>query len=151
MFNKKQNKSRGFTLIELLVVIAIIGLLAGIVLVSLGGTRNQARDARIIAEMGQIRTQAEVLNSNTGSYATLGCDLAAITGLCEDLSVQAGNVATSTFVFSVNGAVEYCAEVPLTGTNRWYCVDNTFVSAQFAGAAGSTCGLLASPDIYKCK
>ncbi|PIZ86835.1 MAG: hypothetical protein COX92_02500, partial [Candidatus Nealsonbacteria bacterium CG_4_10_14_0_2_um_filter_40_15] len=30
------NKSRGFTLIELLVVIAIIGLLASIVLVSVG-------------------------------------------------------------------------------------------------------------------
>jgi len=62
-FNKK-----GFTLIELLVVIAIIGILASIVLVSLGGARSKARDARRESDIRQIATAMEMYYSDHEAY-----------------------------------------------------------------------------------
>jgi prepilin-type N-terminal cleavage/methylation domain-containing protein len=63
-------KKNGFTLIELLVVIAIIGILSGIVLVSLGGARSQARDARRMSDLRQLISAQEMYYGDAEAYLT---------------------------------------------------------------------------------
>ncbi len=46
---------RGFTLIELLIVVAIIGILASVIMVSLGGARGKARDSKRISDIKSIQ------------------------------------------------------------------------------------------------
>jgi len=61
-----ENKS--FTLIELLVVISIIGMLASIVLVSVKGARERARDARTVQEVEEIVKAFYLYYDANGKY-----------------------------------------------------------------------------------
>lgn len=63
---KKKNffSAKGFTLIEMLVVIGVIGILSTIILVSLFGARERARDAKRKTEISMI-----------GRVLTVGCYL----------------------------------------------------------------------------
>lgn len=64
---KKLTFKNGFTLIELLVVISIIGVLATVVLSSLGDARDKAKQAKALAEMKQIATAFQVYLLDTNS------------------------------------------------------------------------------------
>jgi prepilin-type N-terminal cleavage/methylation domain-containing protein len=109
---------KGFTLIELLVVIAIIGILASVVLVGFGDTRDQARDARIMSAMAQIRNQAEVFYNDNNTYdGMMSAD--AIVTLVDDIEDQSSDLTAEIAETSV-----YCVVAPLK-TSGSYCVDYT--------------------------
>jgi prepilin-type N-terminal cleavage/methylation domain-containing protein len=88
-------KNKAFTLIELLVVIAIIGILSGLIVVSMNGSINSANDAKRKANIDAIRKALIVYGTlNGGVYPTgipeaAGCNISsngATTNRCTNLA-----------------------------------------------------------------
>jgi len=140
-------KHKGFTLIELLVVIAIIGILASIVLVALGGARAKAKDARIVSDMNQLRSRAEIIVSdNNGDYTRVACSGgdAEVATLCSDINIQNGGTNPA---ITNNGTDGYCAYATLNATapsQQYFCVDSALNAKQTTnvapcGGANDTC------------
>jgi len=130
---------KGFTLIELLVVIAIIGILSGLIIVSMGGAQDAAKAARIKSAMDQFRSNAEIYKLTNGGYGssiampgvagTAACtsvDTSMITtgldgkALCDDIQSQGVGALTI-----YNSTTAYCIMKVLPGTppTTW-CVDS---------------------------
>jgi general secretion pathway protein G len=70
--HKKNKYNRGFTLIELLVVISIISILSSVVLASINTARVNARDAKRISDLRQIRIALELYRNTNGDYPVAG-------------------------------------------------------------------------------
>lgn len=150
-----RKESRGFTLIELLVVIAIIGILAAIVLVSLSGATDRAKDARIKGDLSQVRSRAELLRIDTGGYAStckdtksLGTD-SELQTIQTDIKDQQPN---KTLDLNCQANTDkYCVAVTLNKAdsdgNKAFCIDST----GFAGAEPNASTTYCDGTNYTCK
>ena len=106
----KARINKGFTLIELLVVIAIIGILAGIVLVSLNNARESARDTKRISDMRSAALALELYYAENAEYVA-----AAASTTCENFSAAGG----------LNTELGETFDDPSTGANYMYGVDDS--------------------------
>lgn len=137
---------QGFTLIELLVVIAVIGLLASVVLVSLGPARQKARDTKRESEFKQIASAMEMCYSDLAcagpqSYPfwTAGTNLANQTidtdGTPSYLIIPADPKNDGDQIYKYIGGTSqnYCIAVKLENeANTWICVSNKGISRKTA-------------------
>ncbi len=143
--NASPLKTKGFTLIELLVVVAIIGILATVVLASLGSARTRAKDARIRTLLNQMRVQAEVQYLENGNYNDI-CEATSDSGKLYRLAYQdAGSHSANSICRDENSVYGqhtlntsnpysstptgtgtfqgWAAEIKLNNGNFWFCID----------------------------
>ena len=93
---------------------------------------TSARDPRIISDLAQLRTQAELSNEEYGSYVKVNCNMSAdATALCTDISKQLGSTYPTdapVFATTITGD-NYCAydrlKTKFGGQQDYYCITRT--------------------------
>ncbi|MBI1388788.1 MAG: type II secretion system protein GspG [bacterium] len=74
----RRERENAFTLVELLLVVTIIGILAGAVLVNIGGQTEKAKITRAKSDISTIETALNLYEIQIGQYPTTDQGLQAL-------------------------------------------------------------------------
>ncbi len=129
-------KSQGFTLIELLVVVAIIGILATVVLASLGQARTRAKDAAIKSAISQARAEIELYMIDNGTYHG-GSGTACAASISAFNTSITDNGGTS--VACDAGASTYSYHAVLNDGSTIFCADHNGYAGEASAASATGC------------
>ena len=145
---KRVLSGAGFTLIELLVVIAIIGILAAVVLASVGSARTKGAEASVKTQMANMRSAAELYAANNttspNSYAgvctadssaanpgvntminSAALAIADTTVVIYDDSLDSHGIQVAGTLVCADGAAGWVAQAPLSTGNGYWCADSS--------------------------
>ncbi|MFH1657386.1 MAG: hypothetical protein ABH919_02870 [bacterium] len=114
----------------------ILGQSAGGFFDPLMGARQAAKDARVIADMNQLRAMAQIIEiDNDQSYSKVNCaDDSDIRMICDDIVVYSINQEEPTIYQSKNA---YCAYIELS-EGEFYCIDSQLNASETSDNPGQT-------------
>lgn len=137
---RRTPRRQGFTLIELIVVFGIISLLAGVVLVILGDTRNRARIRRAEADVRNLDVAINLLINDTfllpNRYSASSC-LYQVAGNEVALNTEDGGlVGTGTGFAAWQGPYLIDGPIDPWGNPYWFDHDYDCSAAAPDGCTG---------------
>ncbi|BFT94863.1 MAG: hypothetical protein MNSN_08810 [Minisyncoccus archaeiphilus] len=119
---------RAFTLIELLVVIAIIGILAGFIIVSMGGASDSANDARRKADINQLAKAVMVYRAGNPDILLPieSCDIGNDCSSSEIFgSVSMKDPSGAYYIYDSLDGVDFTITSTLSNDNDYYFESST--------------------------
>ncbi|MDD5639641.1 MAG: prepilin-type N-terminal cleavage/methylation domain-containing protein [Candidatus Pacebacteria bacterium] len=142
---------KSFTLIELLVVIAIIGILAGILIISMSNATNSANDAKRKADINQIVKKLLIYNASNTAYpiesCSIGSNCSATLNTILGEAVNAKDPQGTYYTYSSSDGIDFFVSASLSDSNIY-----TYSSAtsSYVSSTDSSCvsggGLTCTPS-----